>query len=76
MLPRSTCLRCRRSIAVNRDGAMRSHFCPHYHTCETETCHECWAMRQSAATPDAVPAPPPDAETQLPSHPSESGRAV
>ena len=72
MLPRSTCLRCRRSIAVNRDGAMRSHFCPHYHTCETETCHDCWTTRQSAATPDEAPAPPCDGATQSPSHPSES----
>ena len=55
MLPRTTCPRCRRSIAVNRNGAMRSHFCPHYRVCENDDCPEC-AIQESASSPETPPA--------------------
>ena len=41
MFPRSACPRCRRSFAVNKDGELRSHFCPHYRTCEPGQCSQC-----------------------------------
>jgi hypothetical protein len=43
MFPRGSCPRCRRSIAMNRDGWLRSHFCPHYKPCELDRCGECTA---------------------------------
>ena len=41
--PRRACARCRRSIAVKQDGTMRSHFCPHYRSCEPGCCVDCAA---------------------------------
>ena len=41
VLPRRACSRCRRSIAVKQDGTIRSHFCPHYRSCEPGYCVDC-----------------------------------
>jgi hypothetical protein len=51
MLPRGTCPRCRRSITVNKDGQMRSHFCPHFEICERAGCLQC-AVARASADPD------------------------
>jgi ferredoxin len=66
-MPRSVCPRCLRSITVNRDGAMRTHFCPHYHVCESGTCATCAATRSSASTPEAEPASQRDDDPAMPS---------
>jgi hypothetical protein len=57
MLPRGICPRCRRSITVNKDGQMRSHFCPHFEICERAGCVQC-AIERASAEPDALEAAP------------------
>ena len=50
MLPRKTCSQCNRVITVNRDGQLRSHFCPHYRPCESGDCVLCQDARDEAVT--------------------------
>lgn len=38
---RAPCPRCLGSFAVNQDGRMRSHFCPHRKVCESGVCTMC-----------------------------------
>ena len=45
MYARSTCQRCSRSLAMNGDGRLRFHYCPHHTHCGLETCAECAASR-------------------------------
>ena len=57
MFPRSACRRCSRSIAMNGDGQLRSHYCPHYTPCELGTCIDCAALRdrRQVGTDDSQP---------------------
>lgn len=41
MFPRRTCQNCGRSIALGTANQIRSHFCPHYKTCEVGNCEKC-----------------------------------
>jgi hypothetical protein len=56
--PRGSCPRCHRSIAINADGHMRSHFCPHYKACELGICSHC-AEAAHDERPDAANDAPP-----------------
>jgi hypothetical protein len=68
MFPRLTCSRCRRSIAVNRNGAIRSHFCPHYKACDGGACRDCEASLEGTPFQDLrLPA-------GLPRHPHPPAR--
>jgi hypothetical protein len=46
MFARSTCPRCSRSLAMNGDGQLRFHYCPHHTHCGLEACAECAASRE------------------------------
>ena len=66
VLPRRACARCRRSIAVKQDGTIRSHFCPHYRSCEPGCCVDCDAPSTADWPPVAQLTEPPLTEaTQL-----------
>jgi hypothetical protein len=59
MIPRGDCEQCGRTIAVNVDGRMRSHYCPHRVPCEPGRCERCVDVRRAAAALAAdSPAPP------------------
>lgn len=45
MFPRRTCPRCSRSIAMSKNGEIRSHYCPHSISCELGICIECAVNR-------------------------------
>jgi hypothetical protein len=38
---RIKCPLCTRLIAVNGNGQLRTHFCPHRHLCEPQRCRAC-----------------------------------
>jgi hypothetical protein len=41
---------CARLIAVNGNGQLRTHFCPHHDLCEPQRCRACQQVQLSAAT--------------------------
>ncbi len=47
--PKRECPRCRRRIAINRDGQQRAHYCLHFRSCEAGQCEEC-AQRSDETT--------------------------
>jgi hypothetical protein len=56
MFPRRPCQNCGRSIAIGAANQIRSHFCPHYKTCEHGTCSQC-ADAMSDESPQTGAAP-------------------
>jgi hypothetical protein len=69
MFPKLACPRCRRSTAVNRDGQIRSHYCPHRNPCEPKRCHECAADLERTSSP-AIIETMPQPQSQPPAEPS------
>lgn len=47
---RAQCPHCMGSFAVNQDGRMRSHFCPHRRVCESGVCTVCVQERLTLST--------------------------
>jgi hypothetical protein len=45
---------CARLIAVNGNGQLRTHFCPHRHLCEPLRCRACEQARLSAGDDEGV----------------------
>jgi hypothetical protein len=50
VFPRIQCPVCARLIAVNANGQLRTHFCPHRDLCEPQRCLACQLEQLSAAT--------------------------
>jgi hypothetical protein len=50
---RINCPHCARLIAVNRNGQLRTHFCPHRHLCEPQRCRACERQLAAVAADEA-----------------------